>query len=65
MKNITFIGLDAHKATISVAIAHGERSGEVGHLRTVPHRLDQVRKLVEKLAADGSQLHFCFCGCSL
>ena len=25
-----FIGLDVHKATISVAVAHGERDGEVG-----------------------------------
>lgn len=25
MKNIMLIGLDVHKATISVAIAHGER----------------------------------------
>ena len=26
-----FIGLDAHKATISVAVAQGKRGGEVWH----------------------------------
>lgn len=61
MQGSTFIGLDVHKATISVAIAQGERGGEVRHLGTVPHRPDHVRKLVEKLAAGGARLHFC-CG---
>jgi len=60
MQDSTFIGLDVHKATISVAIAQGERGGEVRHLGTVPHRPDQVRKLVEKLAAGGARLHFCY-----
>ncbi len=31
MQDSTFIGLDAHKATISVAVAAGERGGEVRH----------------------------------
>lgn len=60
MQDNTFIGLDVHKATISVAVAQGERGGEVRHWGTVPHRPDHVRKLVEKLAADGSRLHFCY-----
>jgi transposase len=60
MQGSTFIGLDVHKATISVAIARGERGGEVRHWGTVPHRPDHVRKLVEKLAAGGVQLHFCY-----
>ena len=60
MQNSTFIGLDVHKATISVAIAQGERGGEVRHLGTVLHRPDQVHKLVEKLAAGGARLHFCY-----
>ena len=60
MQGSTFIGLDVHKATISVAIAQGERGGEVRHLGTVPHRPDHVRKLVEKLAAGGTRLYFCY-----
>lgn len=48
MEDSTFIGLDVHKATISVAVAQGKRGGEVRHWGTVPHRPDHVRKLVEK-----------------
>lgn len=60
MHDSTFIGLDVHKATISVAVAKGERGGEVRHWGTVPHRPDHIRKLVEKLGAGGSRLHFCY-----
>ncbi|WP_370160699.1 hypothetical protein [Limimaricola soesokkakensis] len=55
-----FIGPDVHKATISVAISKEEHEGEVRHWGTIPHRPDHVRKLVEKLGAKGSQLHFCY-----
>ncbi len=60
MQDSTFIGLDVHKATISVAVAKGERGGEVRHWGTVPHRPDHVRKLAEKLTAGGGRLHFCY-----
>ena len=56
----TFIGLDVHKETTSVAIAQGERGGAVRHWGMVPHRSDHLRKLIEKLAAGGAQLHFCY-----
>jgi len=69
MQDNTFVGLDVHKATISIAVAQGARGGEVRHWGTVPHRPDQVRKLVEKLAASGARLRFCYeagpCGCGL
>ena len=60
MQDSVFIGLDVHKATISVAIAQGGRGGEVRHWGTIPHRPDYVRRLVERLGADGCQLHFCY-----
>ena len=60
MQDSTFIGLDVHKATISVAVAEGKRGGEVRYRGTVPHRPDHVRKLVENLAAGGARLHFCY-----
>lgn len=60
MQDCTFIGLDVHKAAISVAFAKGERGGEVRHWGTVSHRPDDVRKLVEKLGGDGRRLHFCY-----
>ena len=55
-----FIGLDVHEATISVAVAQGDRGGEVRHWGTVPHRPDHIRKLVEKLGAGGRRLHSCY-----
>ena len=60
MQDSTSIGLDVHKATISVAVAQGERGGEVRHWGTVPHRPDHVRKLVEKLSASAARLHLCY-----
>ncbi len=60
MQDSTFIGLDIHKATISVAVAQGRRRGEVRHWGTIPNRPDHLRKLVEKLSAHGSHLHFCY-----
>ncbi len=60
MQDSIFIGLDVHKATISVAVAKGERGGEVRHWGTIPHRADQVRKLAEKVGAGGRRLHFCY-----
>lgn len=60
MRDSMFIGLDVHKATISVAVAQDGRGGEVRHWGTVPHRPDHIRKLVEKFSAGGSRLHFCY-----
>jgi transposase len=59
MHDNTFIGLDVHKATISVAIAQGERGGEVRHYGTISHRPDHVRKLVEKRS--GTCTRSCAC----
>jgi transposase len=60
MQDTIFVGLDVHKATISVAIAQGERCGEVRHSGTISHRADHIRKLAEKLGNDGRLLHFCY-----
>ncbi|PTR05081.1 hypothetical protein C8J28_1781, partial [Cereibacter azotoformans] len=60
MQDSTFIGLDVHKATISVAVAQGERGGEVRHWGTIQNRPDHVRRPAEKLGCDGRGLHFCY-----
>ena len=60
MQDSMFIGPDVHKATISVAVAQEKRGGEVRHWGSIPHRPDHIRKLVEKLAAGGARLHFCY-----
>lgn len=59
MPHSTFIGPDVHKATVSVAVAQGERRGEVRHLGTVPRPPDHVCKLVEKLGTGKRRLFFC------
>jgi len=59
LQNIMFVGLDVHKATISVALAQGERGGEVRHWGTIPNRADHLRKLSDKLGSDGRQLPVC------
>jgi transposase len=60
MQDTIFVGLDVHKATISVAVASATRGGEVRHWGSIPNRADHVRKLVEKLEAKAGQLHFCY-----
>jgi transposase len=60
MHDNSFIGLDVHKATLSIAIAQGARGGEVRRYGTSSHRPDHVRKLVERLCLDGRRLHFCY-----
>ncbi len=55
-----FIGLDVHKASIAVAIAEDGRAGEVRHYGTINHRPAEIAKLIKRLAAKGSALHFCY-----
>jgi len=60
MESITYVGLDVHKATVSVAVAEGGRSGEVRQLGSFANRADVLRKLVERLTRRGGQLSFCY-----
>lgn len=60
MQNSIFVGLDVHKATVSVAIAEEGRGGEVRSIGTVANEAGQISKLVERLSKGGRQLHFCY-----
>ena len=46
-KNLRYLGLDVHAATIAVAVA--ESDGNVRELGTIRNRPEAVRKLLTKL----------------
>jgi transposase len=56
-KNIRYVGLDVHAATIAVAVTEGR--GEVRSLGQIPNTPEAVAKLVKKLGAPAS-LHACY-----
>ena len=60
MNTTIFVGLDVHKATVSVAVAEGQRGGEIRHLGTFPNRSDQIAKFAQRLAREGRRLSFCY-----
>ena len=54
MNDITYVGLDVHKATVCVAIAESGRGGEVREVGIFENRPDVLRKMVARL---GKQRH--------
>ena len=62
MQDIMFVGLDVHKATISVAVAQGARGGEVRSWGTIPNRADHVRRLAVNVGATAAVVA---CDCSV
>ena len=48
MEPTTFVGLDVHKRTTSVAIADPGRGGEVRFLGEIPSTPEALHRLVER-----------------
>ncbi|MGM0653617.1 MAG: IS110 family transposase [Bacillota bacterium] len=57
--NTTYVGMDVHKATISVAIAEEGRDDPVS-LGLIPNSHDALLKLLKKLEKPGRKLLFCY-----
>ena len=58
--NRLFVGLDVSKLEISVAVADGERGGEVRFYGDIASDSTSVANIVENLAKRGAVLHFCY-----
>src|SRR4030081_314046 len=60
MNDITYVGLDVHKATVCVAIAESGRGGEVREVGVFEDRPDVLRKMVARLGKHRRRLNFCY-----
>jgi hypothetical protein len=59
-QNIAYVGLDVHKASISISVAEDGRDGAVRFIGTIPNTPGDVLKLVRRLAKDIQRLEFCY-----
>jgi len=59
-EKILYVGLDVHKASISVSTAEDGRDGEIRFVGTIPNTPIDVAKLVKRLAKNGHRLEFCY-----
>jgi transposase len=59
-KHITFVGLDVHKNSINVALADGDRNGDVRYYGAIGGTIDDLDRLVKKLASPSRELHFVY-----
>ena len=55
-----FVGIDVAKVRNAIAIADGERGGEVRFLGEVDASEESMRRVVKRLAAKHSRVQFCY-----
>lgn len=60
MKMTNYVGMDVHKKSISVAVAEGERGGEVRYWGDIDNSPDALERMVKKLRKPGVTLDWCY-----
>ena len=55
----SFVGMDVHKATISISIAEDGRNGPVRFLGVIPNTPEEIAKMAKRLSRHG-ELDFCY-----
>lgn len=55
-----FVGIDVAQARNAVAIADGERGGEVRYLGEIDASAESMRRFVKRLASKYDHVHFCY-----
>jgi transposase len=55
-----FVGIDVSKTRNAIAVADGERGGEVRYLGEVDASPESMRRLVKRLAAKHARVQFCY-----
>jgi transposase len=60
MDDITYVGLDLHKATVCVAVAESGRTGEVRQVGVFENRPEILSRMVSRLGKRGRPLSFCY-----
>ena len=58
-QSMVYVGLDVHKETIAVAVAHQDPPLHVEHLGEIANRPEAIRKLIERLRVR-HQLRVCY-----
>jgi hypothetical protein len=46
----SFVGMDVHKATISISVAEDGRNGPVRFLGVIPNQPDDITKMAKRLS---------------
>lgn len=54
-----FVGIDVAKARNAIAVADGERGGEVRFVGEVDASAESMRRVVQRIAAKHEHAHFC------